>query len=101
MRLLLLNHVSHEREVSSRLLVRTRKMAAPCWVRRSCCCCGEEEEDEEDRKETEEEEEAVQMEEVCLMKSSSSLSLPSAQVSEEEKMKTFLTGLSRSDDEQQ
>lgn len=70
----------------------TEKMeAASCWVRRSWCCCGEEEEAEEDRSQAEEEEEEVKLEEVCLRRSRSSLSLPSAQVSaEEEEEEIFL-----------
>lgn len=47
------------------------------WVRRCCCCYKKEEESEENRGEPEEE---VKIEEVCLRKSRSSLSLPSAQV---------------------
>eukprot|EP00066_Takifugu_rubripes_P015468 XP_011604734.1 PREDICTED: cyclin-dependent kinase 15 [Takifugu rubripes] len=49
------------------------------WVRRCCCCYKEEEENEENRGEPEEE---VKTEEVCLRKSRSSLSLPSAQLEE-------------------
>lgn len=69
----------------------TEKMeAASCWVRRSWCCCGEEEEAEEDRSQAEEEEEEVKLEEVCLRRSRSSLSLPSAQVSAEEEEEILL-----------